>query len=142
MQDELRSGPGFPQVHEQVPGLLDDPGLDRVLRSTQDPDAPAAVIDYCKDVHLRATEQVSGEEVPAVNEVKFSVANFATEAVKVYRITRDATQTYYGTLSPQASFNLPTSTGPVWMLADTAGNCLVIFWALHNGYFNVTDLSS
>jgi hypothetical protein len=37
---------------------------------------------------------------------------------------------------------LPTHTGPVWMLADTAGNCLVIFWVLHNGYFNVTDLSS
>jgi hypothetical protein len=28
MQDEFRSCPGIPQVHEQVPGLLDDPGLD------------------------------------------------------------------------------------------------------------------
>jgi hypothetical protein len=52
-----------PQVHEQVPGLLDDPGLDRVLRGAQDPDAPAAVLDHCKDVCLRAIEQVSGEEV-------------------------------------------------------------------------------
>ena len=63
MQDELRSRPGISQVHEQVPGLLDDPGLDRVLRGAQDPDAPAAVLDHCKDVHLRAIEQVSGEEV-------------------------------------------------------------------------------
>jgi hypothetical protein len=63
MQDELRSCPGIPQVHEQVPGLLDDPGLDRVLRGAQDPDAPVAVLDHRKDVHLRAIEQVSGEEV-------------------------------------------------------------------------------
>jgi hypothetical protein len=55
--------PGIPQVHEQVPGLLDDPGLDRVLRGVQDPDAPAAVLDHRKDVHLRVIEQVSGEEV-------------------------------------------------------------------------------
>src|SRR5208283_69265 len=63
MQDELRSRPGIPQVHEQVPGLLDDPGLDRVLGGAQDPDAPAAVLDHRKDVYLRAIEQVSGEEV-------------------------------------------------------------------------------
>jgi hypothetical protein len=30
---------------------------------SQDPDAPAAVLDHRKDVHLRAIEQVSGEEV-------------------------------------------------------------------------------
>ena len=35
----------------------------RVLRGAQDPDAPAAVLDHRKDVHLRAIEQVSGEEV-------------------------------------------------------------------------------
>jgi hypothetical protein len=29
----------------------------------QDPDAPAAAIGYCKDVYLRAIEQVSGEEI-------------------------------------------------------------------------------
>ncbi len=63
MQDELRSCPGIPQVHEQVPGLLDDPGLDRVLRGAQDPDAPVAVLDHRKGVYLRAIEQVSGEEV-------------------------------------------------------------------------------
>jgi len=55
--------PGIPQVHEQVPGLLNDPGLDRVLRGAQDPDAPAAVLDHRKDIHLRGIEQVSGEEV-------------------------------------------------------------------------------
>jgi hypothetical protein len=42
--------------------LLDDPGLDRVLRGAQDPDAPVAVLDHRKDVHLRAIEQVSGVE--------------------------------------------------------------------------------
>jgi hypothetical protein len=42
-RDELHSCPGIPQVHEQVPGLLDDSGLDRVLGGAQDPDAPAAV---------------------------------------------------------------------------------------------------
>jgi AbrB family looped-hinge helix DNA binding protein len=62
MQDELRSCPGIPQVHEQVPSLLDNPGLDRV-RGAQDPDAPVAVLDHRKDVHLRAIEQVSGEKV-------------------------------------------------------------------------------
>ena len=63
MQDEIRSCPGILQVHEQVPGLLDDPGLDRVLRGAQDPDAPVAVLDHRQDVHLRAIEQVGGEEV-------------------------------------------------------------------------------
>ena len=63
MQDELRLCPGIPKVHEQVPGLLDDPGLDRVLRGAQDPDAPAAVLYHREDVYLRAIEQVSGEEV-------------------------------------------------------------------------------
>jgi hypothetical protein len=63
MHDELRSCPGIPQVHEQVPGLLDDPGLDGVLGAAQDPDAPAAVLDHREDVHLRAVEQVSSEHV-------------------------------------------------------------------------------
>jgi hypothetical protein len=63
MQDELRSCPGIPQVHEQVPGMLEDPGPDRVLRGAQHPGAPAAVPDHRKDVCLRAIEQVSGEEV-------------------------------------------------------------------------------
>ena len=49
MQDELRSCPDIPQVHEQVPGSLDDPGLDRVLRGAQDPDPPVAVLDHRKD---------------------------------------------------------------------------------------------
>jgi hypothetical protein len=63
MQDELRSCPTIPQLHEQVPSLLDDPGLDRVLRGAQDPDAPTAVLDHRKDVRLRVIEQVRGEEV-------------------------------------------------------------------------------
>jgi hypothetical protein len=63
MQDELRSRPDISQVHEQVPGLLGGPGLDRVLHGAQGPDAPAAVLDHRKAVHPRAIEQVSGEEV-------------------------------------------------------------------------------
>jgi len=63
MYHELHPHPGVLQVHEQIPGLLDDPGLDRVLGGAQDPDASAAVLDCRKDVHLRAIEQVSGEEV-------------------------------------------------------------------------------
>jgi hypothetical protein len=35
MQDELRSRPGILKAHEQVPGLLDDPRLDRVLRGAR-----------------------------------------------------------------------------------------------------------
>jgi hypothetical protein len=63
MQDELHLHLGIFQVHEQVPGLLDNPGLDRVLRGAQDADAPGAVLDHRQDVDLRAIEQVSGEEV-------------------------------------------------------------------------------
>ena len=63
MPDEFHLCPGIFQVYEQVPGLLDDPELDRVLRGGQDPDAPAAVFDHRQDVHLRAIEQVSGEEI-------------------------------------------------------------------------------
>jgi Insertion element 4 transposase N-terminal len=63
MRHELHPCLGILQVHEQVPGLLDNPGLDRMPRNAQDPDAPAAVLDRRKDVRLRAIEQVSGEEV-------------------------------------------------------------------------------
>jgi len=63
MQDKFRPCPGILQVHEQVPGLLDDPGPGRVLCGAQDPDAPVAVPGHRKDVCLRAIEQVSGEEV-------------------------------------------------------------------------------
>jgi hypothetical protein len=65
MEDELHSCPGILKVHEQVPGLLNDPGLDGVLRGAQDPDAPAAVLDHREDVYLRAIEQVGGERSPA-----------------------------------------------------------------------------
>jgi hypothetical protein len=63
MQHELHPRARVLQIHEQVPGLLDDPGPDRMLCGAQDPDAPVAVLDYRKDVHLRAIEQVSGEQV-------------------------------------------------------------------------------
>jgi hypothetical protein len=55
--------PGVFQVHEQVPGLLHHPGLDRMLGGSEDPDAAGAVLDDGQDVDLRAVEQVGGEEV-------------------------------------------------------------------------------
>jgi hypothetical protein len=54
---------GIFQVHEQVPGLLHDPGLDRVPGGTEDPDAAGAKLDYSQDVVLRAVEEIGGEEV-------------------------------------------------------------------------------
>ena len=65
LPDELRSRCGLPQAHQQVPGVLDTPGPGRVLRGAQDPSAPAAVPGHRKGVHLRASEQVSGEKGPA-----------------------------------------------------------------------------
>jgi hypothetical protein len=63
MQHELHPRPGIIQVHEQVPGLLDYPLLDRVLRSAQDPDPAGAMLDHGKDIDLAAVEQISGKEI-------------------------------------------------------------------------------
>jgi len=54
VQDELCPCPGVFQVHEQVPGLLHYPRLDRMLGGSEDPDAAGAVFDDGKDVDLRA----------------------------------------------------------------------------------------
>src|SRR6266496_4138945 len=51
------------QIHEQITGLLHDPRLDGMLGGAQDPDAAGTVLDYGKDVHLGAVEEVGGEEV-------------------------------------------------------------------------------
>ena len=75
MEDEFRLCPGVLQVHEQVPGLLDDPVLDRMLGGAQDPDAPAAMLDHREDVHLRAIEQVSGEEVQRQDPLRWDRRN-------------------------------------------------------------------
>jgi hypothetical protein len=63
MQHELHPRSGVLQVHEQVPGLLHHPGLDRMLGGAQNPYAAGAVLDHGKDVDLGAVEQVGGEEV-------------------------------------------------------------------------------
>ena len=42
MDHELDPGPGVFEVHEQVPGLLNDPRLDRVPGGAEDPDAAGA----------------------------------------------------------------------------------------------------
>jgi hypothetical protein len=38
VQDELRTHPRVLQIHQQIPGLLYNPGLGRVLGSAKDPD--------------------------------------------------------------------------------------------------------
>jgi len=58
MQDELRSCAGIPQVHEQVPGLLDDPGLDRVLRG-------ASPNQTCPPRTVRVTETTASRKASA-----------------------------------------------------------------------------
>ena len=63
MQHELHPNPRILQVHQEVPGLLDDPRFDRVPGGAEDPDAAGAVLDDGKDVDLGAVEQVSGEEI-------------------------------------------------------------------------------
>ena len=63
MQDELHPRPGILQVHEQVPGLLDHPRLDRVPGGSEDAYPAGAVLNHGKDVDLRSVEQVGGEEV-------------------------------------------------------------------------------
>ena len=50
------------EIHQEVPGLLRHPGLDRVLRSSENPDLAATVLDDSQDVHLGAVEQVGGED--------------------------------------------------------------------------------
>jgi hypothetical protein len=61
MQDELHPRPDIVQVHEQVPGLLDHPRLDRMLRDSEDAYPAAAVLNNGKDVDLRSVEQELGE---------------------------------------------------------------------------------
>ena len=63
VQHELDPRPGIFQVHEQVPGLLHDPGLDGVLGGAEDPDAAGAVLDDGQHIDPGAVEQVGGEEV-------------------------------------------------------------------------------
>jgi hypothetical protein len=65
VQDELCPCPGVFQVHEQVPGVLDYPRLDRMPGGSEDSDAAGAVLDDGQDVDLRAVEQAGGEEIPA-----------------------------------------------------------------------------
>ena len=69
--------PASPRSMGRFPGLLDDPGSDRVLRDARDPDAPAAVLDHRKDVHLRGIEQVSGEEVQRQDPLPWDRRNSA-----------------------------------------------------------------
>jgi hypothetical protein len=49
--------PRILQVHQEVPGLLDDPRPERVLRGAEDPDPARAMLDDGKDIDLGAGEQ-------------------------------------------------------------------------------------
>jgi hypothetical protein len=60
MQDELHPRPDIVQVHAQVPGLLDHPRLDRMLRDSEDAYPAGAMLNNGKDVDLRSVEQVGG----------------------------------------------------------------------------------
>jgi hypothetical protein len=63
MQDEPHTHPRIFQARQQIPGLLHYPGLDRTLRSAQEPDAPGAMLNHGQDVDRRAVKQVGSEEV-------------------------------------------------------------------------------
>jgi hypothetical protein len=63
MQHELCPRSGVFQVHQQIPGLLHNPRLDRVLGRAKDPDAARAMLDHGQDIHLRAVEEIGGKEV-------------------------------------------------------------------------------
>src|SRR5450432_784334 len=60
---KLHAHPCIFQVHQEVPGLLHYPGLDRVLRGAKDPDPASVVLNHGQDAGLRAVEQVGGEGV-------------------------------------------------------------------------------
>jgi hypothetical protein len=77
MQDELHARPSIFQLHEQVPGLLHHPCLDRMLGGPEDPDAAGAVLDHGQDVGLRASEQVGGEEVQSQDPLRLGPRNSA-----------------------------------------------------------------
>ena len=63
VQHELHPRPGVFQVYQKIAGLLHYPRLDRVPGSAEDPDAAGAMLDHCQDIHLRAVEEIGGEEV-------------------------------------------------------------------------------
>jgi hypothetical protein len=54
MQHELHAHPRIVQVHQQVPGLLHYPRLNRMPGGSEDPDAASAMFDGGQDVDLRA----------------------------------------------------------------------------------------
>jgi hypothetical protein len=61
MQYESHPDAGVIEIHQEVPGSLYHPGLDRVLRGSENP--AATVLDDGQDVRPGAVEQVGGEEV-------------------------------------------------------------------------------
>jgi hypothetical protein len=62
MQHELHPRLRILQVHQEVPGLLEDPRFDRMPGGAEDPDAAGAMLGDGKDAGFRAVEQAGGEE--------------------------------------------------------------------------------
>ncbi len=52
VRHQPRPDAGVIEIRQEVPGLLPHPGLDRVLRGSENPDPAAAVLDDGQDVHL------------------------------------------------------------------------------------------
>jgi hypothetical protein len=90
MQDELQAYPGIVQVHQQVPGLLHYPRLDRVLRGSEDPDAAGAVLDDGQDVDLRAIEEIGGEEVHRQDSLRLGLQELRPARAVPARCRADA----------------------------------------------------
>jgi hypothetical protein len=83
MQYESHPDAGVIEIHQEVPGLLHHPGLDRVLRSSENPDPAATVLDDSQDVRLSAVEQVDGEEVQRQDRLCLGSQEALTSPVRV-----------------------------------------------------------
>jgi hypothetical protein len=90
MQDELHARLCIFQVHQEVPGLLHYPRLDRMLGGSEDPDAAGAVLDHGQDVDLRAVEQVGGEEVQRQDSLGLGPQEFGPARAVPARCRADA----------------------------------------------------
>ena len=90
MQDEFHARPCIVQVHQQVPGLLHYPRLDRMLGSAQDPDPAGAVLNHGQDVDLRAVEQVGGEEVQCQDPLRLGAQELRAAGAVPARCRADA----------------------------------------------------
>ena len=90
MQDELHARLCIFQVHQEVPGLLHYPRLDRMPGGSKDPDAAGAVLDGGQDVDRRAVEQAGGEEVQRQDRLGLGPQEFGPARAVPARCRADA----------------------------------------------------